>query len=98
MSNPILKAMLGNGDTVAEVLYGRHVANEGVKAFLQSILRGRIDAEDARAMLEHGPRLANAIMDGLSVSGYGDVTPRRFIELAAAGTLVAGAVSRALSA
>lgn len=97
IDQPILAAMHGNSDAVAEVLYGRHINNEGLRAFMQSMVSGRLNRDDARRILECSPRLANALMSGLSVSGYSDVTPSRFLELAGNGSLVSGAISRALS-
>lgn len=71
--------------------------NEGVRALLQGLLKGRLDREHAERLLEHAPRLADCLMDGLSVSGQGDVGPRELLAMASDGKLVAGLVSRALS-
>lgn len=94
----VMDALMTGGDPVAEVLYGRDIGNQGLLSFIQAMHRGRIDKEEALSIIESSPRLAEALMSGLSVSGYGDVTPRRFIELASNGSLVSGLISRALSA
>lgn len=68
----------------------------GVHALYQAIMQGRMSVEDARALLEESPRLAACIREGLS-GHFGEVTPRRFIELAREGKLTGDWLSRALS-
>lgn len=81
---------------VSDVLYGTYVSNEGVRALVQSLMRGRMTEPDALAIIEYAPRLAECLMDGLS-GMFGKVTPRRFVDLARSGDLNGGALSRALA-
>lgn len=81
---------------IADVLYGGDVTNEGLKAFAQAVARGRMDEHEARRILEHSPRLADMLFQGLG-GVYGDVAPAKFIELARDGKINGGVLSRAMT-
>jgi len=80
---------------IADILYGTDITNQGLKAFMQAVLRGRMKKEEALLILECSPRLAESLMQGLAGS-FGEIGPRRFVELAHNGQINGGALSRAL--
>lgn len=62
---------------------------------MQALARGRIDAEDARSLLEHAPRFTHHLCEGL-VPMFGKVTPGYFIQLARDGYLTQSVIERAM--
>ncbi len=79
------------------MLYGTTLTNKGIRAFADSILSGKMTVTQLIDIIEHSPRLAQALCDGLSVSGYGKVGPHELIRLAEHGHLNIGAISRAFT-
>ncbi|WP_342643309.1 hypothetical protein [Rhodoligotrophos ferricapiens] len=79
------------------MLYGVKITNTGVRTFADSIRSGRMTLHDVHEIIEHSPRLAQAICDGLTASGYGKVGYEELLRLAERGHLNAGAISRALA-
>lgn len=89
------------GDAIATGIKNFHInmydldSHPGTDHLAQALARGRIDGDDARCLLEHVPRLTNMLFEGLT-GMFGEVTPRRFFELAEGGYLTRSVVERAM--
>lgn len=83
--------------TIADVLYGIKLTNPGLNAFMQSVARGRMDKFEAFAILEHSPRLAEMLMQGLGGIYSETITPTVFVKLADRGQINGGVLSRAVT-
>jgi tape measure domain-containing protein len=64
--------------------------NPGLVALHQSLLRGRIDIEEARVMMECTPRLVEAILAGMRIDR------RKFLSMARAGELTMDMIGKDL--